>query len=120
MNFGRIEHLALALAPALALAQDFRVDGTLGRLDEAVVQRAVADAESAIEWCLRHPAGGLDYIGGRGVVAARVSRDGHVNHAQVVDGDLGAWPVEKCLVDLARKLSFGKPQGGEAEVRIPL
>jgi len=123
MNFGRIDLAALAalaLWPAAAVGQDFRVDGTLGRLDEAAVQKAVADAGGAIESCFRDHAGTLRYVGGRVIVAARVARDGHVSHAQVVEGDLGAWPVEKCLVELARKLSFGKPQGGEAEVRIPL
>ena len=57
---------------------------------------------------------------GRDELAARVARDGRTARAQIVEGDLGAWPVEKCLVELMRQLSFGKPQGGEAEVRIPL
>ena len=123
MSFGRIDLAALAalaLGPAAAVGQEFRVDGTLGRLDDAAVKKAVADAGGAIESCFRDHAGDLRYVGGRVVVAARVARDGRTAHAQIVEGDLGAWPVEKCLVDLARKLSFGKPQGGEAEVRIPL
>ncbi|HKA89055.1 MAG TPA: AgmX/PglI C-terminal domain-containing protein [Haliangiales bacterium] len=119
MSSGRIE-LALLLGCSVAAAQDFRVDGTLGRLDDAAVQKAVGDAGAAIEACYSDHVGALRYVGGKLTVRAIVSRDGKVAHAQVADGDLGAWPVEKCLIDLARRLDFGKPQGGNAEVRIPL
>ncbi len=119
MSFGRTE-IALLLLPATVAAQDFRVEGTLGRLDDAVVQKAVGDAGAAIEACYRDNVGALRYVGGKLTVRAIVARDGKVAHAQVAEGDLGAWPVEKCLVELVRKLDFGKPQGGDAEVRIPL
>jgi hypothetical protein len=121
MSSSRIDiALAIALAGTAAAAQDFRVDGTLGRLDDAVVQKAVADAGAAIEACYRDNVGALRYVGGKLVIRAVVGRDGKVSSAQVADGDLGAWPVERCLVDVARRLDFGKPQGGDAEVRIPL
>jgi len=121
MSSARIDiALAALLAARAAAGQDFRVDGTLGRLDDGVVQRAVAAAGASLEACYRDNAGGLRYVGGKVTVRAVVGRDGKVSHAQIADGDLGAWPVEKCLVDVTRKLDFGKPQGGDAEVRIPL
>jgi hypothetical protein len=119
MSFGRIE-IALLLLPAAAAAQDFRVEGALGRLEDAAVQKAVAEAGPAIEACYRDNVGPLRYVGGKLTLRAVVARDGKVVHAQVADGDLGAWSVERCLSDVARKLDFGKPQGGDAEVRIPL
>jgi hypothetical protein len=101
-------------------ATDFQVEGVLGALDDAAVQRAVAAASEALQGCYQRNVGGLRYIRGKADVLVRVARDGSIKRAQVGDGDLGSWPIEKCLVAVARGMAFGKPRGGEGEVRIPL
>jgi hypothetical protein len=36
------------------------------------------------------------------------------------ESDLGAWEIEKCLLELARVATFDKPIGGDADFTVPL
>ena len=105
--------LALLLA-----APDVVVEGALGTLDSAAVQAEVQKSAAAVKACFDDHAPPR-YVGGAVHVRARVGKDGKVKKAFVAAGDLGAWEVERCLVKLARGLSFGRPTGGEAEVDLP-
>ena len=48
------------------------------------------------------------------------TRDGVVTAVQLAESDLGAWPIEKCLLEVARSATFGKPTGGDADFTLPL
>jgi hypothetical protein len=39
---------------------------------------------------------------------------------KLAESDLGAWPIERCLLEVARAATFGKPTGGDADFSIPL
>jgi hypothetical protein len=102
-----------------ARAQDFKVEGALGTLDDGAVQLAVQKHAAAIEACFKEQAGTKRYLGGAVALRLRVARDGSVKSV-VARSELGSWEVEKCLVGIARKVTFARPRGGEAEVELPL
>ncbi len=60
------------------------------------------------------------WLGGHLVLRWDVAADGTVDKVLLAENDLGAWPIEKCVLDLARATSFGPPIGGRAEVVLPL
>lgn len=103
----------------VAAAQDFKVEGTLGTLDDASVQLVVQKQGAALEACYKGEAGKKRYLGGAVQLKLRVARDGAVKSA-LAASELGSWEVEKCLVRVARGMRFSKPKGGEAEVVLPL
>ena len=49
-----------------------------------------------------------------------IKKDGTVTAVKLAESDLGAWPIEKCLLDVARAATFDKPIGGDADFTLPL
>jgi hypothetical protein len=49
-----------------------------------------------------------------------IAADGAVTAVRIAESDLGAWPIESCLLEVARGAAFGKPVGGPAELTLPL
>ena len=39
-----------------------------------------------------------------------IKADGTVTAVKLAESDLGAWPIEKCLLDVARAATFDKPR----------
>lgn len=99
---------------------EIRVDGTLGTIDDAEVQRALQSAGPELQACYQNGAVGFRYLGGAVRIQVRVDRNGRTRAAAIDDSTLGSWAVERCLLDTARKLAWPKPSGGDALVHIPL
>jgi hypothetical protein len=108
------------LAGAARADRDLEVEGALGALTPEAVRREVSQHAAAFELCFRSQAEKMRHLGGAAHVKIRVARDGTVRRAHVDSGDLGSWPAERCILSQARKMSFGAPRGGEAEVLLPL
>ena len=49
-----------------------------------------------------------------------IRKDGTVTAVKLAESDLGAWPIEKCLLEIARAATFDKPIGGDADFSLPL
>jgi hypothetical protein len=49
-----------------------------------------------------------------------VTKDGEISSVKLSESDLGAREIEKCLLDSAGSITFGKPVGGAADFTIPL
>jgi TonB family protein len=60
------------------------------------------------------------WLGGHVVLHWDIKADGTVTAVRLAESDLGAWPIEKCLLDVARAAEFSKPIGGDADFQIPL
>src|SRR5688572_13333856 len=99
---------------------DIEVQGLLGRLEPSQIQPVIEMRWSDIEECYRDNLGKNRFIGGHVELKFRVFKDGRVKDVYVVDGDLGAWPIEKCVLEIARQMTFPKPKGGEAEFQFPI
>jgi hypothetical protein len=59
-------------------------------------------------------------MGGKLEIKWEIAADGVLTSAQIASSDLGAWPVEKCLLEVARAIQFVKPRGGDADFTVPL
>lgn len=99
---------------------DIEVEGLLGTLDVADIQPVIDRHARKLVACHRDHIGALRYVGGKVELKFRVARDGTVRRVQVASGDLGAWPVEKCVLGVARQMTFPPPRGGEAEFSFPI
>jgi hypothetical protein len=79
----------------------------------------VSPRRAELTGCYTERVGKRRWLGGHVLVRWEVAADGTVERVLLADSDLGAWPIEKCLLDIARSLSFGKPLGGAAELTLP-
>lgn len=96
------------------------VEGLLGTLDTSDIDPVLERNMGAFERCYQDGIGKTWFIGGRVELKFRVARDGSVKQVQIAEGDLGAWPIEKCILGVARAMTFARPKGGEAEFRFPI
>ena len=98
-----------------------QLEGTRGRLDTYDIQEGMRPHVGDLERCYTAKLGQRRYVGGDVEFAFVVSRDGTVKQVQILQSDLGAWPMEKCMLEVCRQMTFVKPTGGrDAEFSIPL
>jgi TonB family protein len=96
------------------------VSGLRGELAAEEIERGLAPASGGLTACFEKEARGKRFLGGAIELRFRVDRSGAVKWVQMARSDLGAWPVERCLLEVARGLQFARPRGGEAEFSVPL
>jgi len=91
-----------------------------GRFEPDVIERALARKAGDFEACYSGQVGRRRWLGGGVELTWKVEADGALSAVHLSRSDLGAWAIEKCLLDVARAVSFGKPRGGKATVVTPL
>jgi hypothetical protein len=92
-----------------------------GHVEPEAVDAAIAPHRSAMTSCYTRKIGRRSWLGGHVVLRWEIAADGGVTSVQIAESDLGAWPIESCLLDIAREVTFGKPiGGGPAELTLPL
>ena len=97
------------------------VSSSRGSVDPAVVSERLAPRTAAIEACYATRVGRRKWLGGGLELMWDVRADGTIAAVRVASSDLGAWPIEKCVLAIARDVSFGKPRGNKpARVSAPV
>lgn len=96
------------------------ISGLRGHLDPYDIERGVQPHAGALTGCYNNRVGRMRYVGGDVELKYLISRAGEVKRVQLAKSDLGAWNIEKCLLEAARQMTFTKPKGGEAVFSLPL
>lgn len=91
-----------------------------GRMDPKVVEAGLAPHAQALGECYTTQLNKRRWLGGHVVIHWDIKKDGTVSAVRLAESDLGAWPIEKCLLDIARLAEFGPPINGDADFQIPL
>ncbi|HMG24062.1 MAG TPA: AgmX/PglI C-terminal domain-containing protein [Kofleriaceae bacterium] len=119
----QVSPVALTRAPVAEPAETddgVVVSAGKGHVEPAAVEAAIGPYRSELSSCYTRRVGGRRWLGGRLVVRWELAANGAIERVLLADGDLGAWPIERCVLDTARRASFGRPIGGAAEVVLPL
>jgi hypothetical protein len=91
-----------------------------GRMDPAVIETGLAPHTTELTDCYTTKLNKRRWLGGHVALHWDISKDGTVTAVKLSESDLGAWPIEKCLLEVARSAEFGKPIGGDADFMVPL
>lgn len=91
-----------------------------GHMEPQVVEAGLAPHKEALSDCYTSRVGKRKWLGGHVVLKWEISKAGEITKVLLSESDLGAWPIEKCLIETARAATFGKPKGGDADFTIPL
>jgi hypothetical protein len=91
-----------------------------GRMDPAVVEAGIEPHKADLGACYTSRVGRRRWLGGHVSIHWDIQRDGTITAVTLAESDLGAWAIEKCLLDIARGATFGKPIGGDADFSLPL
>lgn len=92
---------------------------TKGAMSKEAIQAGLAPHQQALMECYTTKVGKRRWLGGEVRLLWSVKADGSIKSVKV-DSNLGAWDVEKCLLDIAWAATFDRPSGGEAEFDVPL
>jgi hypothetical protein len=96
------------------------ITSTRGRMEPATIELGLEPHKEGLGDCYMSRVGARRWLGGRVSIHWEIKRDGTIAAVKLAESDLGAWPIEKCLLDIARAATFGKPIGGDADFSIPL
>ncbi|MEJ7603615.1 MAG: AgmX/PglI C-terminal domain-containing protein [Kofleriaceae bacterium] len=91
-----------------------------GRFETATIEAAIEPHKNAWVDCFRSRVGKRRWLGGKVAIRWDVEESGEVAAVKLFESDLGACPIEKCVLEVARLATFGKPIGGDTDFMIPL
>jgi hypothetical protein len=97
-----------------------QVRSTKGHMDPDAVNAGLAPRRAELTGCYTRNVGKRRWLGGKLLLHWEVAADGEITQVLLAESDLGAWPIEKCMLEVARAAVFGKPTGGAAELTLPL
>ncbi len=102
-------------------ADEIKVSGTLGSLNDDEISGPFQRRWDDITRCYAEAQSKLPYLGGKLELKLRVGEKGVVKKGYVSSSTIGNYDAEKCILAVARGLSFSRPHGGsEAEFTYPL
>jgi TonB family protein len=100
---------------------DLEIVSTVGKFDPDEATARFAPHVAALDACYTDQLARRRWLGGTVELTWAVTADGVLEHVRLTRSDLGAWPIERCLLQVAQAVSFGKPHGhGKAEVTFPV
>ena len=91
-----------------------------GRMEQAAVEEGIKPHEAELSDCYMTKVGRRRWLGGHVQIHWDIKADGVLAAVKLAESDLGAWPIEKCLLDVARSATFARPIGGPADFVLPL
>jgi len=90
------------------------VDNELGVLDTDDVEATMKDHFDEIRGCYHRAGKAQRYAGGRVMLRFLVGGDGIAQDVLVIESTLGNYDVERCLVEVGRRIAFRAPTGHKA------
>ena len=97
-----------------------QIQSTRGRMELATIEAGIEPHKQTLMDCYMSRVGKRKWLGGRVSLQWDINKAGEVTKVLLAESDLGAWQIEKCLIEAARAATFGKPVGGDADFSIPL
>jgi TonB family protein len=106
----------LAAAPRArpAAAPDMQMQNELGVIETADVEEVLEAHFDEIRGCYQRAGKAQRYAGGKVTLRFRVGGDGQAEDVLVIESNLGNYGVERCLVDVGRRIAFKAPEGRKA------
>lgn len=99
---------------------DIEVQGTKGTFQPGQIETSIEPHGDDFAACYQSFSRKTKYVGGKLELKYVVGKDASLRHVQVAQSNLGSWTVEKCILGVARQVTFPAPKGGDAEFTVPL
>jgi TonB family protein len=107
--------------PRPEASDEMKVSGTLGSLSDDEIAGPFQRRWDDITRCYEGAAAKQQFLGGKIELKLRVTQTGDPKSVWVVSSTFGNYDAERCVLQIARELHFGKPHGGpEAEFTYPI
>ncbi|HEX7479709.1 MAG TPA: AgmX/PglI C-terminal domain-containing protein [Polyangiales bacterium] len=97
-----------------AAERHMQVEGTLGTIPTRRIEETMQAKLPALQRCFYEGTGEVEFLAGHMKFYFRVGLDGRVEYVHPRGSSIGHRATELCLLEIARKARFPKPQGGGA------
>src|SRR5437764_6190927 len=87
------------------------IDNELGVLDTEDVEATMKDHFDDIRGCYQRAGKAQRYAGGRVMLRFMIGGEGIAQDVLVIESTLGNYDVERCLVEVGRRIAFHAPTG---------
>lgn len=91
-----------------------------GKLSPEKITAGVTPQLRAIQACYQDQVGARRWLGGAISIKWFVDATGAIEQVQLDQSDLGAWPIEKCILQAAAAATFAAPSGGATDFSLPI
>jgi hypothetical protein len=92
-----------------------------GHMEKEAVEAGLAPHSNELTDCYMKNSKRRKWLGGHVLIHWDIKKDGTLTAVKLMsESNLGAWAIEKCIIDVARSASFDKPIGGDADFTLPL
>ena len=95
-------------------ARSMQLDSEMGVLEGEDVNATMRDHFDDVRGCYSRAGKAQRYAGGRVLLRFLVAGDGSAQDVLVVESTLGNYDVERCLVEVGRRITFHAPSGRKA------
>jgi TonB family protein len=89
------------------------LDNEVGVVDSDDVEATIQEHFDDVRACYTRAGKAQRYAGGKVLLRFMVAGDGAAQDVWVLESSLGNYDVERCLVDVGRKIRFHAPSGGK-------
>jgi len=90
------------------------LDNEIGVMDTDDVEATLQEHFEDVRNCYERAGKAQRYAGGKVLLRFMVAGDGTAQDVWVLESSLGNYDVERCLVDVGRKIHFHAPHGNKA------
>jgi TonB family protein len=93
---------------------EMAMQNELGVVQDVDVEQVIEAHFDDIRGCYQRAGKAQKYAGGKVTLRFMIAGSGEAEEVLVVASDLGNYSVERCLVDVGRRLTFKAPEGNKA------
>lgn len=93
---------------------DMQLQNELGVVETADVEAVLEQHFDEIRGCYQRAGKAQRYAGGKVTLRFRVGGGGQAEDVLVIESNLGNYSVERCLVEVGRRITFKAPEGNKA------
>ena len=95
-------------------AREMAMDNEMGTYESADIEETMAAHMDEVRGCYGRAGKARKFAGGKVMLRFQVSGDGTPQDVLVIENDLGNYEVERCVVEVARRVKFPPPDGKKA------
>lgn len=96
------------------------VSGLKGHIEPYEINKGIQSRGGEFNDCHVDQLSGRGWLGGQVKLKFAVNPEGAVDAVFVMEGDLGSWAVERCLLEVARGIEFARPKGGDRHAEFDI
>lgn len=105
---------------AQAQTEDMAIEGIAGQLDASAVLAVLENNKTQLKKCYEDVSSRLRFLSGQIEIKLFIGTDGKAKRVITQKSNLGAYEVERCVVETLTSIAYPAAKGGLGEITYPM